>query len=186
MLRRFVPYLAGFLSGLLASGLLLIVSSGPRGEPIELLPPPTPRPMRVHVSGEVRAPGVYELTHGAIVAEAIEAAGGPDDEANIEGLNLAAALSDGSRIHVPKEGEGPATAAAVPSDEDPAESGPLHINSATVPELERLPGIGPSLANAIVDYREGYGPFSSPQDLLSVPGIGPAKLAAIEDLIEVP
>lgn len=186
MSSRFVPYLAGFLSGLLASALLLIVSAGPRGQPIELRPPPTPEPMRVHVSGEVHAPGVYELAHGAIVSEAIEAAGGFGPQANPGGLNLAAQISDGSRIHVPAQGEGAPPSVTGPPSTTASDPGPLQINSATVAELEHLPGIGPSLANAIVDYREGYGPFSAAQDLLSVPGIGPAKLAAIEDLIEVP
>ncbi len=187
MLRRGLPFLAGLLSGLLSTALLLILISEPRGEPIELRPPPSPPPLRVHVSGAVRSPGVYNLPRGSIVADALEAAGGGTASARLSALNLAAPLSDGVKVNVPIEASGTEEAGIVGIEpSDPSGGDLLPINSATVPELETLPGIGPNLAKAITEYREKNGPFASAQELLDVPGIGPAKLAAIEDLIEIP
>lgn len=186
MLRRALPYLAGILTGLLFSGLILLLSAEPRGQPIQLLPPPTPGPIRVHVAGAVRSPGVYELDRNSIVSQAIEAAGGPLDQESLSYLNLAAGLQDGTRVYVPALAE----LTESPSEPQPfdssADSDKLDINAADEPALERLPGIGPSLASSIVEYRRSHGEFKSVQDLLDVPGIGPAKLAAIEDLVFVP
>jgi competence protein ComEA len=186
MFRRGSTFLAGLLTGLLASGLLYLMVSKPRGEPIHLLPPPTPRPIHVHVVGAVRTPGVYQLPQGAIVQDALAAAGGPEEEANLAAINLAAGLSDSQQVYVPLAGETP----QVVQRQGPASLPPgdsiLNVNTATAPELERLPGIGPSLAQAILEYREGHGPFQRVEDLLEVPGIGPAKLAQIEDLITAP
>lgn len=184
--RRFVPYLAGLLSGLLSSGLLFLLLSPPRGTPISLNPPPPPPPIRVHVAGSVHNPGVYELARDAIVAEAIEAAGGALERANLEPVNLAARLSDGAKVTVPSWDD-------VVEDAEPlvevVEHEPdrelVDLNSASAPELERLPGIGPALAEEIVDYREANGPFEMLEDLLNVSGIGPAKLDGIRDLVDV-
>lgn len=186
MARRFVPYLAGLLSGLLSSGLLFLLLSPPRGTPISLQPPPLPAPIRVHVAGSVRNPGVYEFERGAIVAQAIEAAGGTLARANLEPVNLAAPLSDGAKVTIPSlddvvdESE---PAVAVVEHEPDREY--LDLNTASAPELERLPGIGPALAEEIVGYRSAHGPFEELDDLLNVSGIGPAKLDAIRDLVEV-
>lgn len=187
MLRRGLPFLAGLLSGLLASSLLLILIAEPRGQPIALKPPPTPLPLRIHVAGAVQSPGVYDLPRGSIVADALAAAGGASPSAHLSGLNLAASLADGAKLFVPdiQTATEHAISQRTPGAEATDES-LLSINDATVPELETLPGIGPSLASAIFDYREDHGPFTTASDLLAVPGIGPAKLAAIEDLIRVP
>lgn len=187
MLRRTAPYLAGFLSGLLATGIILLLSSPPRGQPIELKPLPSPPPLQIHVTGGVRDPGVYTLPRGSIVQEAIAAAGGALEPAALQRLNLAAPLQPAQQVYVPA----PADLTAVAPDrslepmEDPA-STLLSINEATEPELERLPGIGPSLAQAIVRYRQEHGPFETIEQLTNVPGIGPAKLDGIRDFIRAP
>ena len=186
MLRRVLPLTSGILIGLLASAILLILTSEPRGHPVQLLPPPTARPLRVHVAGAVVSPGLVEVPLGAVVAEAIEAAGGPVAGAALDAVNLAAPLQAGDRVYLPTEAEVVQGAVPTPAAAGENAAGQLALNTATVPELERLPGIGPSLAQAIAAYREEHGPFQQAEDLLAVPGIGPAKLEAIRDLISLP
>lgn len=183
MLRKGAPYVAGFLTGLLATGLLLLLAAEPRGDPITLHPPPTSAPIRVHVAGEVESPGVYTLPIGSIAEAAVAAAGGFTDKADPDALNLAEPLSEGQRVFVP--GGVSTEQALVGSDlgNSSAGVGLIPINRAMEPELENLPGIGPSLATAIVDYRRDHGEFTSVEELLFVPGIGPAKLEGIRDLI---
>ena len=183
MLRQAAPFLGGLFSGLLASGLLFLLLAPPRGHPIELEPPPSPAPVRVHVSGEVVHPGVISLPAGAIVAEAIERAGGATTQANPEALNLAAEVRDGERIVVPALVAEPPTQASLPGPAIPANPTLISLNSASPAELDLLPGIGPSLANAIVSYRQAHGPFQEVEQLLDVPGIGPSKLEAIRELV---
>ena len=143
----------------------------------------------VHVAGAVRTPGVYDLDDGARVDDAVRAAGGPIGEADLDGVNLAAPVVDGQRVYVPVAGEvDPASVpSGVPLDGagGAVPSGPVDLNSATVEELESLPGVGPATAAAIVDDRVRNGPFASVDDLDRVPGIGPGKLAALRDLVAV-
>jgi competence protein ComEA len=182
MLQKGWTFLAGLFTSLLSTGLLLLFLSKPRGHPIELQPPPTPGLVRVHVAGAVATPGVYELPAASIVKQAIEAAGGPLDQAALEAVNLASPVEDGQQIFLPTrqaDVDDPEPSAAVSEDR-------IEINAATAPELEQLPGIGPSLAKKIVEYRKTHGPFLEPEDLLSVSGIGTAKLAQIEGLIILP
>jgi competence protein ComEA len=186
MFRRGSTFVAGLLTGLLASGLLYLMVSRPRGEPVRLLPAPTLRPVSVHVIGAVQMPGVYQLPRGSIVQDAVVAAGGPAAKANLAAINLAAGLSDSQQVYVPFVGETPEAIPRLGSSGPVAGETLINLNTATAPELERLPGIGPSLAQAIIEYRESNGPFQRAQDLLEVPGIGPAKLAQIEDLITAP
>ena len=149
-------------------------------------------PVVVHVAGAVDRPGVYEMGPGARVHMVIESAGGATGAADLDGLNLAAAVADGQRIYVPEVGEvdpatvpsGPDPAADPAGDDDPTGT-PLDLNTASADELERLPGIGPATATAIVDDRERHGPYAAVSDLERVPGIGPAKLAAIVDQVTV-
>jgi competence protein ComEA len=186
MRARFVPYFAGILSGLLIGGILWLILSQPRGAAITLLPPPSPALLRIHVAGAVRQPGVYSLPAGSLVAQAIEAAGGPADSAWLDAINLAERVLDGDQVRVPylvATGAEPPSPAATSSPGTPAP--PVNLNTASASELDRLPGIGPSLAQEIIDYREAHGAFGSVEDLLSVPGIGPAKLEAIRDMVLV-
>ncbi|MCE5199752.1 MAG: helix-hairpin-helix domain-containing protein [Armatimonadota bacterium] len=158
----------------------------------------------VHVTGRVKSPGVYSLPSGKRVIDAINEAGGSLGGADLQSMNLAARLEDGSRIYVPAVGEAPAgttqpvaaagapmvtvnTAAGVGAGASTASSKPngdkfttpgegvVHINSASVEELQRLPGVGPSTAQKIVDYRSQVGKFSSPEGIMDVKGIGPKK-----------
>lgn len=152
----------------------------------------------VHVVGAVSRPGVYQLGPGARVEEAVKMAG-PLPEADINLLNLAAPLVDGQQVVVPKAGEsqpgvttpgapgsaGSASGPALPSAGSSTVSGKVNINSAGVPELDKLPGIGPTLAQRIVDYRSQHGPFRSPEDIKNVSGIGDSRYDQIKDLISV-
>jgi competence protein ComEA len=159
-----------------------IVISTPFPDPT-LPPAPTPAPIRVHVSGAVRQPDVYELPAGSIVKDAVEAAGGPIDNADLDGVNLAVELRDQQQVYVPRQGETvPMSPALVGGG---AVSGPVNINTATAAELDTLPGIGPSTAQKIVDYREANGSFQTIEDIMDVPTIGEAKFEGIKDLITV-
>ncbi len=184
MTGRAAPILLGIFIGLLAAGLLWLLIAEPRGEPVQLVPPPTPLPLQIHVSGSVVHPGVYDLPVGSIVQEAIEAAGGALPEADLERINLAASLENGVQVRVPSRTQ-VAPASAAPLSTAAASGGLLNLNSATAPQLELLPGIGPTLAQSIVSYREAHGLFRSLDDLLDVPGIGPAKLEQIRGLVTV-
>jgi competence protein ComEA len=148
-------------------------------------PPPTNSRVTVHVAGAVLLPGVYELSPGSRVDDAVEGAGGGTGDAELGRINLAAPIIGGDQIYVPAVGEdvppavlGPASA---PSESTP--SGPVDTNRASACELESLPGVRPVTAAAIVDERNRNGPFSSFDDLERVPGIGPAKLARLVGLL---
>lgn len=134
-----------------------------------------PAQIIVDVQGAVARPGVYVLAEGARVVDAIARAGGATPEADASSLNLAQPLVDGVQIRVPVAGE------AAASGVDAA--GLVSINAAGVDELDTLPRIGPTLAGAIVAYRDENGPFASVADLDAVPGIGPAMLAQLEPLV---
>ena len=135
----------------------------------------------VHVSGEVTDPGLVGVATGSRVADAIAAAGGTSPRADLSAINLAAPVRDGDQIVVPAfTGPGTATAAGVGSDTR------VRINRATAADLETLPGVGPVLAERIVEYRETHGPFAEVEDLLDVAGIGGAKLASMREAIALP
>ncbi len=178
-------FLAGLMIGLIFSGALLLVISEPRGQPVELLPLPTPESLRVHVAGAVSEPGVYVLPMEAIVSQAIEAAGGPLEEAILDMVNMAATLEDGQQIYVPIEGDSSSVIYSPAPILVPTSAEKININTALTAKLETLPGIGPSLAKKIVEYRETHGPFLKIEDLLNVSGIGSSKLEGIKDLITV-
>jgi competence protein ComEA len=165
----------GVLIGLLAAGILwLLINSRPKGEAVTLLPTSTPGMLIVYVSGAVATPGVYTLPEGSRVAEAIEAAGGFVGGAEQDKVNLAQQLEDGEQINVPGL-----------VDTSHVNAGRVDINTATVTELETLPGIGPTAAQAIVDYRLENGPFQAIEDIQNVPGIGPATYDGIRDYITI-
>lgn len=136
----------------------------------------------VDVAGAVREPGVYEFDEGDRVIDAIERAGGSLPKADLSLLNLAAPLTDGTQILVPKSGP---PVAGVPGGAPGSSSGLININSASATELESLSGIGEVLAATIVEYRDQNGPFASVDDLMDVSGIGPATLDEIRDQVTV-
>lgn len=135
----------------------------------------------VHVAGAVVHPGVVILDPGARVMDAVQQAGGPLPDAELDSLNLAQPVSDGQKITVPRKGEGV-------GDRDgntPPGGGKVNINTAGKEELERLPGIGPTLARRILDYREAHGGFRSVEELRKVSGIGPKKFEELKGLVEI-
>lgn len=138
----------------------------------------------VHVAGAVRSPGVFTLPNGARLHEAIDAAGGGADQADLDRLNLAEVLVDGHRVYVPQIGVEPPVPVISPTGANVV-SGPVDLNRADATLLQTLPGIGPATAAAIVEDRASNGPFASIEELERVPGIGPAKLAALRDLVTV-
>lgn len=139
----------------------------------------------VHVVGAVRHPGLYSLASGDRVVDAIAAAGGFSPKADQTGLNLARPLIDGEQLIVPvRSTRGGASGTAPASSGAPAGgAGPtmLSLNSADLTALETLDGIGPALAQRIVDYRQAHGGFRAVTDLQNVSGIGDKKFAAIKD-----
>lgn len=144
----------------------------------------------VDVDGAVVRPGVYRLKDGARVSQAIDVAGGLTAEADVTGLNRASKVADGQKIYVPKVGEQQAAAAVGGAESSVAttpgagsSSGLVNINTASAAELQTLSGIGPSMAQSIIDERTKNGAFASVDDLMRVSGIGEKKLAKIKDCI---
>jgi competence protein ComEA len=133
----------------------------------------------VDVVGAVRRPGLYRLSQGARIADAVSRAGGATAKANLALVNLAAPLADGEQVVVPGRGSQPGAVGAVGA----APSGPVHLSTATLEQLDSLPGIGPVTAQKILDYRQEHGAFTSVDALDAVPGIGPARLAQLKDLV---
>lgn len=140
----------------------------------------------VYVAGAVAIPGVYTLPVAARVTDAVMAAGGSGPDADLDVVNLAAAVHDGERIYVPTVGEAiPVVIGPAPVEGSIAPTGPVNVNSATPDQLDVLPGVGPATAAAIVAHREQHGPFQSIDQLGDVRGIGPAKLEALRGLVTV-
>lgn len=178
-------------------------------EPIEVIPvavaavtvtlePPspssTPPPVRVYVSGAVVNSDVYVLPHGSIVKDAILAAGGFTADANREGINQALELKDQQQIHIPRLGEEPSQPLVQGGVDERAGTaaiaglvagGPVNINTATIDQLDSLPGIGPAIAQRIIEYRESTGGFKSIDQITEVNGIGPAVFNKIKELITI-
>jgi len=185
-MKYFWGILFGVVCTLLGVGLIFLVSSQPRGTPVQLSPPPTASPVIVHVTGAVNEPGVYRLPPDSRVDEAIQAAGGELPEADLSLINLAMLVKDGMQIWVPSLVEGK------PEDEGlerkptlRAPVGLININTANQNELESLPRIGPVIAEEIIRYRQANGPFSRTVDIQEVKGIGPGIFEKISELITV-
>lgn len=183
MRQQATTLLTGILIGLLVTGLLLLLLSQPRKYAVELQPPPTSEPLMIHVAGAVQNPGVYELPLHAITADAIQAAGGADERANLDRVNLAASLKDNQQVFVPNTSDTTDPGDTTPSASVTFSSEKINVNTANVSDLDRLPGIGPALAEEIIKHRESSGIFHEAADLLDVTGIGPAKLEKISGLI---
>lgn len=157
-------------------------ASGPEPTPG---PSTTPvAPVRVHVLGAVAAPGVVTVPGGSIVQDAVLAAGGLREDADPAELNLAAPISDGQQVIVGTVTDPRGEVHQQPGLNAPAATGgPINLNTATAEELETLPGVGPVLASAILEWREEHGQFSSVADLQEVSGIGPKSFARLEPLV---
>jgi competence protein ComEA len=169
----------------------------PEAVPTEPTAPTEPTPSAevvVHVSGAVKRAGVYRLAPDSRVADAIEQAGGATEHADLDALNLAEPIQDGQKIHVPRKGEveraynrerlaarerlaGRAAAATTQF--------PINLNTATADQLEAIPGIGPVLAQRIIEYRQTHGRFQSVDELLEVRGIGPKRLESMRPYVTV-
>lgn len=178
---------------------VLFITRRPTGEPIEIIPPPTlppaappatptSGPLRVDVAGAVNAPGVYTVPHGSLVADAIAAAGGPTADADLDRINKATALYDGAQVYVPRVAQPiptgitlPTPTAATRAMQLAAPGKPVNLNTATLEELDALPGIGPSTAQRIIEGR----PYATVEDLLRVKGIGQATFDKLRDLVTV-
>jgi competence protein ComEA len=195
-----VMLVAGFIVGMGA----LSINGRAQPAPLLIQPPPpsplpaataTPRPLRAYISGAVRNPDVYTLPPESIVRDLVQMAGGFSGEAAPEAVNLALPLADGMHVHIPSRDEAssapplitlPLAPAGASSTGASGSAGSLiNINTATLEELDTLPGIGPSTAQKIIDHRNSYGPFPTIEAILDVPGIGPVKFEQIKALITV-
>ena len=152
----------------------------------------------VHVAGEVNVPGVYSLAAGSRMVDALDAAGGPTNRADLEVINLATPITDATQIYVParnqtarptfrrpQPGVNGGVNSGATGQTDDQQGGVININRASAAELEQLPGVGPATAQAIIDYRTSNGPFATPEELLEVKGIGPAKFASMRNKVGV-
>jgi competence protein ComEA len=192
----------GILIGLLASGLILLITSPKQGDPIALSPPPTPTntqqpkptdtlsPITVQISGEIIDPGVYTLGDSSRLSDLITLAGGLTKNADATRINYAAILNDGDFIYIAGEEEilpsiSRDTTINLPTEESDAFIYPLNLNEATQEALESLPGIGEVKAAAIIAYRDLIGGFTTVDELIYVNGIGPATLDSIRDYLVI-
>ena len=146
----------------------------------------------MHVAGAVTRPGVVELPAGSRVIDAVEAVGGALADADLDRLNLAAKVADGQRVYVPKVGQpdpGAAGDADATAGADPRAGTPggekLNLDAATAAQLEELPGIGPTYAQAIIAERQRRGGFTSVNELRSVRGIGDKRFSELAPLVTV-
>ena len=181
------------LALLVAGGVVLLLRLPPPASVQVVLPPATstplptdtPAPIRVYVCGEVHQPDVYALSPGSIVKDAIQAAGGATDAADLVRINLAEVLHDEAQVYVPAQGEAlesmPAVVRSPAQSSVTDHSDVVNINTATLEALQALPGIGPVLAQRIIDHR----PYRNVDDILEVPGIGEATYAKFVEQIVV-
>ena len=160
--------------------------------PLEPVAPARSENLVVHVVGAVRRPGLYHLHEGQRVADAVARAGGPTGRADLAALNLAAPLVDGTQVLVPARvaiaAPGSPSAPDEASGAGAATGGAgaqpkVSLATATLEQLDALPGVGPVTAQKIVDYRTEHGPFRSVDDLDQVPGIGPTRVENLRDLV---
>ena len=188
--RRRILVAAGCLALLLFLGSKLLArpqtSAGlapPAAAPTETTSA-APTVVVVDIVGAVRRPGLYRLAQGARIADAVSRAGGATAKADLALINLAAPLADGEQVVVPKRGTAALGApAGAGSPTGASSAGPVHLSSATLEQLDSLPGIGPVTAQKILDYRQEHGAFTSVDELDAVPGIGPARLDELKDLV---
>lgn len=194
--RPVFPLLIAFFLGVIVATGVWIFSQQMMPAPIVIQPPPptaTPAPIKVFVNGAVNLPGVYELPLHSRVEEAVRLAGGVTASADLRTLNLAALLSDGAQLYVATtdqndqaaENSGAFLLNNSASAEATSTNAKIDLNTATLAELETLPGVGPSTAQKILSYREDVGRFNQIEDVMNVSGIGEAKFATMRDFITV-
>ena len=189
--RRLLLAAAGSLALILLVGRFVL---GAGTTTVAPLPPPPPQGagvtglpaarVVVDVVGAVRRPGLYRLEQGTRIADAVARAGGATGKADLSMVNLAAPLADGEQVVVPKRGAaGAAAGAGAAGAGAAATTGPVHLSTATLEQLDSLPGIGPVTAQKILDYRTKHGAFTSVDELDAVPGIGPSRMDQLQDLV---
>ena len=186
---RALAYAAVALVLLVAGGRFLTSASdagqggtpGPGGLELVEAEPADAAEVIVHVAGAVRQPGLYTLEEGSRIDDAIARAGGPTGKAVLDAVNLAAPVADVQQVVVPARGG----SGGQPAAAGPATGGRVHLNTATLEQLDALPGVGPVTAQKILDYREERGAFQSVDELDAVPGIGPARLAELRELVDL-
>lgn len=189
--RRLLLAAAGSLALILLLGRFVL---GAGTTTVAPLPPPpaenasvTGQPAArvvVDVVGAVRRPGLYRLEQGSRIADAVARAGGATGKADLALVNLAAPLADGEQVVVPKRGApGAAGGGGAGAGGTGVPTGPVHLSTATLDQLDSLPGIGPVTAQKILDYRAKHGAFSSVDELDAVPGIGPSRMDQLRDLV---
>lgn len=175
-------------------------------QPVEKAPSSTARVVVVQAAGAVVKPGLLRMPPDARVDDAIRAAGGATPNADLESINLAAKLVDGTQVWVPRKqpaepdrvaepyqgnkiaeayAPGPAKPAKTASRSAKRQSGPVNLNTASASDLEGLPGVGPSTAKKILDYRQQHGGFSSIEEVMAVKGIGPKKFQAMRKFLRL-
>lgn len=152
-------------------------------------PPSTPAAVVVDVAGKVRRPGIYRLPAGSRVYDAIRAAGGARPGVDLVSLNLAALVQDGQQLVLGRPGVSPSVPAGAPvglgSTGPSSVVAPVNLNTATLEQLDALPGVGPVLAQHVVDWRLQHGRFASVNQLNEVSGIGEVKFAELRGLVSV-
>lgn len=177
---------AGLLAALVLADRLLLGAG--TAQPAQMLPPPAAMTtvdarLVVDVVGAVRRPGLYRLAQGTRVADALARAGGLTRKADRTLVNLAAPLADGEQVIVPARVTGALAAGQSDGSSPAAPAGPVHLNVATLEQLDELPGVGPVTAQKILDYRDKHGAFGSVDELDAISGIGPARLDQLRDLV---
>lgn len=180
-------------------------------DPLEPRLLPNTRPIRVHVAGAVKRPGVYTFQSWSRVEEAVKKAGGALANADLDSINLADFLKDGEQVRIPTHGRAAALQTHRPTPEPPplppttggvgsgrypfsqptrpqgaASPEPFSINTATPEQLEALPGIGKAIASRIIEHRDEHGPFVQLEDLMNVRGIGKATFEKLRPYVSVP
>jgi competence protein ComEA len=179
MLKEWMKIPLGIAIGLAIAAVMLVVSGPPRGKPITLTPAPT-QALVVQVDGLVANPGTYTLQPGSRVSDAITAAGGLLPDAPSAAINLARPLKDGEKLVIAD----PATVSAVAAS-DPGSVSLIDLNTATLEQLDSLPGIGQTRAEAIIQYRTDHGNFVTIDELRNIPGFGEALFNQIKMLVTV-
>lgn len=183
---------ASLLAGVVIVGFGMRVLDDRSGPPILIEDPRADATMVIAVHGAVASPGVYELAGDARVRDAVAAAGGPRPGADMSGVNLARRIQDEDEVAIPSMA--PTRGPDLPTASEPADSIPpavnssgsrVNLNAATVAELDQLPGVGPVLAQRIIDYRDEQGPYQSADDLERVQGISARMVEELRALVSV-